>query len=174
MQAMYAKPKAAAVASKAMAPIPKGKKADKVHAPLTYTNVFESKQVEPAASIGVFSNFNVTMMKSYAEAASPRKKAAPSRSVLTATTAFAPSAPVDDQHDTMMQIFSNRLLKIKVKFLSDLQPLLLRLCVYMYMCMYACSSSWATPLAVLTPAPPGSSFKESVRRADHDGVPCCG
>jgi len=111
--AMYAKPKAAAVASKAMAPIPKGKKADKVHAPLTYTNVFESKQVEPAASIGVFSNFNVTMMKSYAEAASPRKKAAPSRSVLTATTAFAPSAPVDDQHDTMMQIFSNRLLKIK-------------------------------------------------------------
>ena len=53
------------------------------------------------------------MAKSYAEAASPRKAAKPARTVLTATTAFAPSASVDDQHETMMQIFSNRLLKIK-------------------------------------------------------------
>ena len=53
------------------------------------------------------------MARSYAEAASPRKAAKPARTVLTATTAFAPSAPVDDQHETMMQIFSNRLVKIK-------------------------------------------------------------
>jgi len=113
--AMFARPKAQAPskASGAVKPIPKGKKAAPVHAPLTYTNVFQSKQQEPNESKGVFSNFNVTMARSYAEAASPRKAAKPARTVLTATTAFAPSAPVDDQHETMMQIFSNRLMKIK-------------------------------------------------------------
>jgi hypothetical protein len=64
----------------------------------------------------VFDTFGVTMVKKYDEEAPavPTEAEAEAQQVLTATTvAGVPSAPIDDQHQTMMSIFSARLLKVK-------------------------------------------------------------